>query len=52
MWKTGLTMGHTMNYIPTEMIPHPAARSWQHARKLPEFQGGNFRKWFKNRNQN
>lgn len=51
MWKTGLTMGHTMNYIPTEMIPHPSARAWQHARKLPKFQGGNFRKWFKKRQQ-
>lgn len=51
MWKTALTMGHTMNYIPTEIIPHPAARAWQHARKLPKFQGGEFRKWFKNRNK-
>lgn len=49
MWKTALSMGHTMNYIPTEMIPHPSARSWQQARKLPKFQGGEFRKWFKNR---
>ena len=49
MWKTALTMGHTMNYIPTEMIPHPSARAWQHARKLPRFQGGEFRKWFRNR---
>jgi L-lactate dehydrogenase complex protein LldF len=51
MWKTGLSMGHTMNYLPTEMIPHPSARAWQHARKLPKFQGGEFRKWFKNRNK-
>lgn len=49
MWKTALSMGHGMNYIPTEMIPHPAARAWQHARKLPKFRGGEFRKWFKNR---
>lgn len=51
MWKTALSMGHTMNYIPTEMIPHPSAKSWQNARKLPKFQGGEFRKWFKNRGQ-
>lgn len=49
MWKTALSMGHTMNYIPTELIPHPAARAWQHARKLPKFQGGEFRKWFRQR---
>ncbi|NDV62842.1 iron-sulfur cluster-binding protein [Puniceicoccales bacterium CK1056] len=49
MWKTALSMGHTMNYIPTELIPHPSARAWQHNRKLPKFQGGEFRKWFRNR---
>lgn len=49
MWKTALTMGHTMNYIPTEMVPHPSAMSWQTSRKLPKFQGGEFRKWFNNR---
>ncbi len=50
MWQAGLAAGHTMNYIPTEMIPHPAAQAWQASRKLPKFQGGEFRKWFKNRN--
>jgi len=49
MWKTALSMGHTMNYIPTEMIPNPSAKAWQAARRLPRFQGGEFRKWFKNR---
>ncbi|MFQ3224148.1 MAG: L-lactate dehydrogenase complex protein LldF [Lentimonas sp.] len=49
MWKTALSMGHTMNYIPTELVPHPSAKSWQKTRKLPKFQGGEFRKWFKNR---
>jgi L-lactate dehydrogenase complex protein LldF len=51
MWKTALSMGHTMNYIPTELVPHPSAMSWQKTRKLPKFQGGEFRKWFKNRNK-
>ncbi|MGB0413610.1 MAG: LutB/LldF family L-lactate oxidation iron-sulfur protein [Coraliomargarita sp.] len=49
MWKTALTMGHTMNYIPTQLVPHPSAQSWQGTRKLPKFEGGEFRKWFKNR---
>lgn len=49
MWKSALTMGHTMNYIPTQLVPHPSAQSWQGTRKLPKFQGGDFRKWFKNR---
>lgn len=52
MWKTALTMGHSMNYIPTQLVPHPSAQSWQGTRQLPKFEGGNFRKWFKNRNQN
>ncbi len=52
MWKTALKMGHTMNYIPTEMIPHPSAMSWQSQRKLPKFEGGKFRKWFKNHKSN
>jgi L-lactate dehydrogenase complex protein LldF len=51
MWKTALSMGHSMNYIPTQMIPNPSAKAWQAIRKLPKFQGGEFRKWFKNRNQ-
>jgi L-lactate dehydrogenase complex protein LldF len=49
MWKTALSMGHTMNYIPIELVPHPSAKSWQTTRKLPKFEGGEFRKWFKNR---
>jgi L-lactate dehydrogenase complex protein LldF len=51
MWKSALTMGHTMNYIPTQLVPHPSAQSWQGTRKLPKFQGGEFRKWFKHRNK-
>lgn len=50
MWKTALKAGHAMNYVPTELIPHPSAQAWQHSRKLPEFQGGAFRKWMKTRN--
>lgn len=49
MWKTALTMGHTMNYIPPQLVPHPSAQSWQGTRKLPKFQGNDFRKWFKDR---
>jgi L-lactate dehydrogenase complex protein LldF len=49
LWKTALTMGHAMNHIPVQLVPHPSALSWQAARKLPEFQGGEFRKWFHDR---
>jgi L-lactate dehydrogenase complex protein LldF len=49
MWKTALKMGHTLNYVPPQMIPHPSARSWQATRELPKFEGGKFRKWFAQR---
>ncbi|MFP4204261.1 MAG: LUD domain-containing protein, partial [Opitutales bacterium] len=49
MWKTALKMGHTMNYVPTELIPHPSLKAWQSSRQLPEFRGGEFRKWFRER---
>ena len=49
MWKAAMLMGHTMNHVPTQMIPHPSAKSWQETRKLPKFEGGEFRKWFKDR---
>ncbi len=49
LWKTALSVGHTLNHIPTEMIPHPSAKSWQRFRTLPRFRGGEFRKWFQHR---
>ena len=50
-WTTALKLGATMNYIPPEMIPLPPVQAWTHARKLPEWRGGEFRKWMKNRKE-
>ncbi|MGF1451520.1 MAG: lactate utilization protein B [Opitutales bacterium] len=50
LWKSAMRMGHAMNHLPPELIPHPAAQAWQNSRKLPKFQGGEFRKWLKFRN--
>jgi L-lactate dehydrogenase complex protein LldF len=47
MWKTAMKMGYGMNHIPHQMIPMPAAKGWTGSRDLPEFQGGAFRKWFR-----
>lgn len=49
-WKTALNLGHIMNVTPHALLNvNPAARAWQSSRELPEFRGGKFRKWFKNR---
>ncbi|MCD8482599.1 MAG: lactate utilization protein, partial [Verrucomicrobia bacterium] len=51
-WKTALRMGHVMNLTPHRLLNiHPSAKAWQSARDLPEFRGGAFRDWFKNRNK-
>lgn len=46
-WKTALTLGHSFNYVPRDLIPVPALQAWQSVRKLPEWRGGAFRKWWK-----
>lgn len=50
-WKTALTLGATMNYVKPELIPIPAVRAWTQPRKLPDWRGGQFRKWMKNRSK-
>lgn len=52
IWKTGLTMGHAMNFIPKSFLGvNPAARAWQSERDLPPFKGGDFRSWLKERSK-
>ncbi len=48
-WKAALFGGHIINYLPTKMIPVPALRAWEAKRTLPAWQGGEFRKWLKQR---
>lgn len=50
-WKAALAGGKLMNYVPTKLIPVPALRAWEEKRALPEWRGGEFRKWLKNRNR-
>jgi L-lactate dehydrogenase complex protein LldF len=48
-WKAALWGGKAMNYLPTKLIPVPALRAWEETRALPEWRGGEFRRWMKNR---
>ncbi|EDY84350.1 iron-sulfur cluster binding protein [Verrucomicrobiia bacterium DG1235] len=50
IWKSGLTMGNALNWVPKALLSvEPSARSWQKTRDLPEFKGGDFRAWLKER---
>ncbi|MDX2226788.1 MAG: LutB/LldF family L-lactate oxidation iron-sulfur protein [Verrucomicrobiae bacterium] len=49
LWKTALTAGKALDYIPPELVPVPEFQRWNSARILPEWRGGEFRKWFRSR---
>jgi L-lactate dehydrogenase complex protein LldF len=48
-WKAALAGGKLLNHLPTKLIPVPALRAWESKRDLPEWRGGEFRKWLKMR---
>ena len=48
-WKAALAGGKLINYLPTKLLPIPALRAWEAKRALPEWRGGEFRKWLKHR---
>jgi len=48
-WKAALFGGKVINYLPTKLLPIPALRAWEEKRTLPEWRGGDFRKWLKDR---
>ncbi|HEX3731024.1 MAG TPA: LutB/LldF family L-lactate oxidation iron-sulfur protein [Opitutaceae bacterium] len=48
-WKAALVGGKLINHIPTQLVPVPALRAWEQKRSLPEWRGGEFRKWLKGR---
>jgi L-lactate dehydrogenase complex protein LldF len=49
LWKAALKGGHVMNILPEKLMLHPSAQAWLKARTLPKWQGGEFRKWMKQR---
>jgi len=48
-WRASLFGGKIINYLPTKLLPIPALRAWEAKRSLPDWRGGEFRKWLKNR---
>ncbi len=48
-WRAALAGGKILNYLPTKLLPIPALRAWEAKRTLPEWRGGEFRKWLKHR---
>jgi L-lactate dehydrogenase complex protein LldF len=50
-WRAALAGGHILNHLPKGLIPVPALRAWESKRELPEWRGGEFRKWLKMRRQ-
>lgn len=49
VWKAALLGGKLLNFTPTKLIPVPALRAWESSRTLPQWRGGEFRKWMKQR---
>ncbi|HLP01724.1 MAG TPA: LutB/LldF family L-lactate oxidation iron-sulfur protein [Opitutaceae bacterium] len=50
-WKTALAGGKLLDLVPHKLIPVPALHAWTDKRTLPSWQGGEFRRWMKNRNK-
>ena len=48
-WKAALFGGQLLNHVPTKLIPVPALRAWEQNHTLPEWRGGKFRQWLKER---
>ena len=48
-WKAALLGGRLLNHLPTKLIPVPALRAWEQNHTLPEWRGGKFRQWLKER---
>jgi L-lactate dehydrogenase complex protein LldF len=48
-WRAALFGGKLINHLPTRLLPIPALRAWENTRTLPQWRGGEFRKWLKRR---
>jgi L-lactate dehydrogenase complex protein LldF len=46
LWRTAMTMSKAMNHLPISVAPVKPLQDWLGQRTLPEFHGGDFRKWF------
>ena len=50
-WKAALFGGKIINYLPTKLLPIPPLRAWENTRDLPEWKGGEFRRWMRQRGE-
>ena len=48
-WRAALFGGKLINHLPVTLVPVPALRAWEAKRTLPEWRGGAFRTWLKDR---
>jgi L-lactate dehydrogenase complex protein LldF len=49
LWRTSMTMSKAMNHLPIQVAPVRPLQAWLGQRTLPEWRGGDFRKWMKER---
>lgn len=52
LWRLAIRSSRLANRFSPEQLPLRPISDWCAQRTLPEFRGGQFRKWFKNRNRN
>lgn len=48
-WRAALLGGKLMNVLPMKLLPVPPLRAWTDKRDLPEWKGGELRRWLKQR---
>lgn len=49
LWRTAMTMSKAMNHLPLQVAPIAPLQAWLKQRTLPEWKGGDLRKWLKER---
>ncbi len=48
-WRAAMKLSKAANHVPLSLVPLPALQRWTESRELPEFRGGKFREWFRER---
>jgi len=49
LWRSAMTLSNAMNHLPFQVAPVKPLQDWLGQRTLPEFHGGDFRKWYRAR---
>jgi L-lactate dehydrogenase complex protein LldF len=49
LWRFAMKSNKVMNLVPLEKLPLPYLQPWLKTRTLPEWRGGEFRSWMKDR---